>query len=185
MLWNNNTIEKTKAFLFYEFYRNSFKKHIIYNMKVEKSKQSFTDVVLSEIQLENGIIVNMPMLASKKVIVKDLNKLMDLEHSQDTKVIIDKKCMTEKVYEYLKNNLENITTIFNSNVKMTGNNRTDNSSLFKLLKSIYGKWASSTLHKIESTKTYQLSGTDIYSNINDEIDMIPSNIEYNIDSDED
>jgi hypothetical protein len=181
MLWNNNTIEKTKAFLFYEFYRNSFKKHIIYNMKVEKSKQSFTDMVLSEIQLENGIIVNMPMLASKKVIVQNLNTLMELEHSQDTKVIIDKKCMTEKVYEYLRNNLENITTIFSSNVKMTGNNRADNSSLFKLLKSIYGKWASSTLHKIESTKTYQLSGTDIYSNINDEIDMI----KYNIDSDED
>jgi hypothetical protein len=110
---------------------------------------------------------------------------MELEHSQDTKVIIDKKCMTEKVYEYLRNNLENITTIFNSNVKLTGNNRTDNSSLFKLLKSIYGKWASSTLHKIESTKTYQLSGTDIYSNINDEVDMITSDIEYNIDSDED
>jgi hypothetical protein len=44
-------------------------------MKVEKSKQSFTDMVLSEIQLENGIIVNMPMLASKKVIVQNLNNI--------------------------------------------------------------------------------------------------------------
>ena len=85
---------------------------------VEKSKGSFLDTMNKDLAKNDHIINNLSLIAPKKVIIKKLNKLLNIKHSQDTKTIISKDIMTDKVYKYMKKNIKEITTIFDSGVEL-------------------------------------------------------------------
>ena len=132
---------------------------------VEKSKESFLDTMNKDLAKNDHIINNLSLIAPKKVIIKKLNKLLNIKHSQDTKTIISKDIMTDKVYKYMKKNIKEITTIFDSGVELAKDTKKDNSSLFKLLNSIYFNWSGSNINIVTRNKTYKLNGLDFYNNM--------------------
>jgi len=113
----------------------------------------------------DNIINNLSLSAPKKVIIKKLNKLLNLKHSQDTSAIIDKEVITGKVYKYMSKNIKEISTVFNSTVTLTKDTQKNNSALHNLLKSIYFNWSAVNLNVATRNKTYKLDGANFYNNI--------------------
>jgi hypothetical protein len=162
--WDGKTIEETKATIFFELYQNSHKRHVFKNLLLEKSTESYIDTTMKDMQ-KNETTNSLNMRGDKKIIICELNKLMNLDHSQDTGVLIDKENLTNNVYAYMKNNIKDITTTFKSRVKLCNDETKDNSALFKLLKSIYSGWSSAQLCMVKRNKTYKLTGTNFYEGV--------------------
>ena len=92
--------------------------------------------------------------------------------------------MTDKVYKYMKKNIKEITTIFDSGVVLTKDTKKDNSSLFKLLNSIYFNWSGSNINIVTRNKTYKLNGLDFYNSIKTTSKDKTMKVKYNCDDNE-
>jgi hypothetical protein len=134
---NEEFDEQEKAELFFDIYQNPYKRHIMYNLRIEKS--NFTDLQLTQYDItKNELVCKLKMPTFKRRTIMELNKIMELEHSQDIKKISREQL--QSTFKYLHDNISTIKSVFKSKISYEGDNYSTKSML-SLLRKIYIDWS--------------------------------------------
>jgi hypothetical protein len=169
-LFNEDTPEHIKAKLFFNYYLISNKKHILYNIQLEKSNLSFEQLLDRDMIVNDNIISNMSLNSLKLQHITNFNKIIGLKHSQDQDIIIEKSIIINECKEYIKENLKQLCIVFESNISISDDETKNNSMVIKLINKIYNNWSCNKL-KVNNktgkiTLNYKLNGLkDFYQYI--------------------
>ena len=162
--------DATKADIFFNHYLVSHKKKYLEHVRYEKTKNlSAEDVIERDLHHSDKLVNKMQMVSLKRSHIRNMNKLMGLEHSCVDGFVIDKSIMTGKVLNYIREHIDNLTTVFNSKVTMNNTN-SDNFGALKLTQKIYGGWSGLKINKHKSARngtadSYITACDDLYESI--------------------
>ena len=164
-MFDININKSLKANIFFNIYQNRYKKYIINNLQFEKSNLSHLEKTNIELEKNDYTVTTMKMTTEKTNLINNLNKIMKIKHSQDTTATISKKNV-DLAKEYLKANIETVTTLYNTTV----NKNSKKDSYGHLLKSIYKNWSDISIcsHKKNKQKvamSFKLRGFNYYNHI--------------------
>ena len=163
----------TRSKLFYEYYQVSHKKKLFDNIKYENSKITIDELVNKDYCKSDTLVNKMNMTGCQLDYVRQINKILGLNHSCIDKIVIDKTKIVGPLKEFIMKNLKDICCIFNSKIKMTGDNKNDNFNSLKIVQKIYNSWSGLQLKGYEChsrTKIFTSYITKCY----DYYDMIKS-----------
>jgi hypothetical protein len=111
-IWNSED-KYNSAWTFFNVFRDTYKKHRLYNIGFEKDPRGFGDILRYEMRKKQNVIMNLNMTASKRKIVGELCNCLGMTHSTDNKTVVNVEQM-QSACDYIKKNNNEITSIYKS-----------------------------------------------------------------------
>lgn len=141
-----------KGKLFFDYYQSSYKKHHLSNIKYEKSKLSNDAIISKDFNQNDMLISKMSMISKKLDYIREFNTLLGLTNSCETDKVVDKSLITGEVLEYMNSNIKELSVLYKSKIKLTGDKRNDYFCALKLLQKIYNDWSGLNFKKYSVNK---------------------------------
>jgi hypothetical protein len=153
-----------KSKIFFDIYQNPFKKSILKNLRIEKSKLTIEQIINDDFDDNDYLINKLTLKALKLNHIKQLNKLMKLETSCINNAIVIKA--NDKLMKYLITNIDSINVSFGTKYKFQKNSKMQNNLVcFMVIQSVYSKWSGLSFKVHErnekGTKSYITVSNDI------------------------
>jgi hypothetical protein len=156
-----------KAKLFFEYYQCSYKKKHLTNVKYERSDIDTADMIEEDYVKSDELINNMKMTSVKLEHIRNINRLLKLDNSCHNGKVVDKTLITVNTLKYIQKHIKELSTLYNSKIRLTGSAKNDNFATFTLLKKMYNDWSGLSFKKHNITKgivTSYITECDEYYN---------------------
>lgn len=160
-----NLQDDVKSKLFFDYYQNIYKKSILENLRIEKSKVRVDKLVENDMKKNDDMLNKMNLKSLKLTHIKKMNKILYLDNSCQNKKVVSKE--NSLIIKYLMKNVDSINIAFATKYKFTERNKVQNNLIgFKMLQKMYTTWSGLQFKVHEKTKkgtqSYITQADDIY-----------------------